>query len=57
LGKSLLIVTLEAVGILGSKLMSFFLLSPRKDNVKASEKALLKAEEAKTLLERYLAVQ
>ena len=57
MGKSLLVVTLEAVGILGSELMSFFLLSPRKDNVKAPEEALLKAKEAKTLLEKYLAVQ
>jgi len=49
LGKSLLVVTLGAVGILKSELMSFFLLSPRKNNAKASEEALLKAEETKTL--------
>jgi len=57
LEKSLLIVTFGAVGILESKLISFFLLSSRKNNVKALEEVLLKIEEAKILLKKYLAVQ
>jgi len=57
LEKSLLIVTFGAVGILESELISFFLLSPRKNNVKALEEVLLKIEEAKILLKKYLAVQ
>ena len=55
--KSLPIITLGAVGILGSKFMSSFSLSPKEDKVKVSEKTFLEAEEAETLLEECLAIQ
>ena len=55
--ESLPIVTLRAVGILGSIPMSSSLLSPKGDKVKALEKTFLEAEEVETLLEECLAIQ
>jgi len=55
--ESLPVVTLGAVGILGSKLMSFSSLSSEEDKYTASGETFLKAEEAETLIEERLAMQ
>ena len=56
LEESLPVVTLEAVGILGSESTLFSSLSPEKNKDKASGKEFLEIEEAETLLEEYLAI-
>jgi len=56
LEESLPVVTLGAVGILGSEPMSFPSLSPEEDKTKASEEAFLEVEEAEILLEDCLAM-
>jgi len=48
LEKSLPVVTLGAVGVLGSELMSFSSLSPGENQAKALGEAFLEAEEAET---------
>jgi len=57
LEESLPIITLGAVGILGSKPTSSFLLSSEEDEDKALGEGFLNAEEVKTLLEEHLAMQ
>ena len=57
LKKSLPVVTLGIVGILGSESTLFFSLSPEKDEDKASGEGFLEAEEAETLLEERLAMR
>jgi len=57
LEESLPIVTLGAVGILGSEPMLSSSLSPEEDEDKASGEGFLEAEEAETLLEECLAMQ
>jgi len=56
LKESLPIVTLGAVGILGSEPMLFNSLSPEEDEDKASGEGFLEAEEAETPLEERLAM-
>jgi len=56
LKESLPVITLRAVGILGSEPTLFFLLSPEEDDNKASGEGFLEAEEAETLLEECLAM-
>ena len=56
LKESLPVVTLGTVGILESEPMLFSSLSPEEDEDKASGEEFLKAEEAETLLEEYLAM-
>jgi len=56
LEESLPVITLGAVGILGSELILSSSLSPKEDEDKASGKEFFGAEEAKTLLEEYLAI-
>ena len=55
--ESLLVVTLGVVGVLESKLISFFLLFLKEDKAIASEETFLETEKAKTLLEEHLAMQ
>ena len=57
LEESLPIVTLGAVGVLGSELMLSSSLLPEEDEDIASEKGFLKAKEAKTLLEERLVIR
>ena len=57
LEESLPVITLGAVGILGSELILSSSLSPKEDKDKASGKEFFGAEEAKTLLEEYLAIR
>jgi len=57
LEKSLSIVILRAVGILGSEPTLFSSLSPEEDEDKVSGEEFLKAEEAETLLEEHLVMQ
>ena len=52
LEKSLLIITLEAVNILGFKTILSFLLSPKVDKVIALENTFLEIEEAEILRSR-----
>jgi len=52
LEKSLLIITLEAVSILGFKTILSFLLSPKVDKVIALENTFLEIEEAEILRSR-----
>jgi len=52
LEKSLLIITLEAVSILGSKTILSFSLSPKVDKVIALENTFLEIEEAEILRSR-----
>ena len=54
LEESLLVVTLRAVGVLGSESTLSSSLSPNED--RASGEGFLSTEEAKTLLEEYLAM-
>jgi len=56
LKESLPVVTLGAVGVLGSEPTLSSSLSPKEDEDKASEKEFLEAEEAETLLEEYFAM-
>ena len=57
LEESLPVVTLGAVGVLGSELMLSSSLLPEEDEDIASEKGFLKAKEAKTLLEERLVIR
>ena len=57
LKESLPVVTLGAVGILGLEPTLFSSLSPEEGEDKASGEGFLEAEEAKTLLEKCLAMQ
>jgi len=57
LEESLPVVTLGAVGVLGSEPTLSSSLSPEEDEDKASGEGFLKAEEAETLLEERLAMQ
>ena len=56
LEESLPVITLRAVGILGSEPTLSSSLSPEKDKDKASGEGFLEAEEAETLLEERLAM-
>ena len=56
LKKSLPIITLGAVGVLGSEPTLSSSLSSEEDEDKASGEEFLKAEEAETLLEERLAM-
>jgi len=56
LKESLPVVTLGAVGVLGSEPTLSSSLSPEEDEDKASEEGFLEAEEAKTPLEERLAM-
>ena len=56
LEESLLVITLGAVGVLGSEPTLSSSLSPEKDEDKASGEGFLEAEEAETLLEEHLAM-
>ena len=55
--ESLPVVTLEAVGVLGSEPMPSSLLSPEEDKATASGETFLRAKEAGTLFEECLAMQ
>ena len=57
LEESLPVITLGAVGVLGSEPTLFSSLSPKEDEDKASEEGFLEAEEAETLLEEHLVMQ
>ena len=57
LKKSLLVITLGAVGVLGSEPTLSSSLSPEEDEDKASGEGFLEAEEAEALLEEHLAMQ
>jgi len=57
LEESLPVITLGAVGVLGSQPTLSSPLSPEEDEDKASGEGFLKAEEAETLLEEHLAMQ
>ena len=57
LKESLPVVTLGAVGVLGSEPTLFSSLSPKEDEDKASGEGFLEAEEAETLLEEHLVMQ
>jgi len=57
LKESLPIVTLGAIGILGSEPMFSSSLSSEEDQAKASGETFLEAEEAEMLLEEHLAIQ
>jgi len=57
LKKSLPVVILGTVGVLGSESTLFSLLSPEEDEDKASEEGFLEAEEAEKLLEERLAMR
>jgi len=52
LTESLPVVTLEAVGILGFELMSFFSLSSEKNKARILEEVFMGVEEVKILLEK-----
>jgi len=56
LEESLSVVTLRAVGILGSEPTLSSSLSPKEDEDKVSEEEFLEAEEAETLLKEHLAM-
>ena len=56
LEKSLSIVTLGAVDILGLEFIFFFLLSPEEDKAKTLGEAFLEIEEAETLLKECLVI-
>jgi len=56
LKKSLPVVTLRTVSILGSEPTLSSLLSSEEDEDKASGKGFLEAEETETLLEEHLAM-
>jgi len=56
LKKSLFIVILRVVSILGSKLISSFSLSSEEDKAIVLRDIFLKAEKAKTLLEEHLII-
>jgi len=56
LEESLPVITLGAVGVLGSEPTLSFLLSPEEGEDKASGEGFLEAEEAETLLEERLAM-
>ena len=55
--ESLLIVILRVVGILGSQLIFFSLLSPKKDNAKVLGEGFLKVEKAEMLFEECFIIQ
>ena len=55
--ESLSIVILEVVGILGSQLIFFSLLSSKKDNVKVLEEGFLKIEKAEMFFEECFIIQ
>jgi len=57
LEESLPVITLGAVGVLGSEPTLFFSLSPEENEDKASGEGFLKTEEAEILLEKYLVMQ
>jgi len=57
LKESLPVVTLGAVGVLGSEPTLSSSLSPEEDEDKASGEGFLEAEEAETLLEEHLAMR
>jgi len=57
LKESLLVVTLGAVGVLGSEPTLSSSLSPEEDEDRASGEGFLKAEEAETLLEERLTMR
>jgi len=57
LKESLPVITLGAVGVLGSEPTLSSSLSPEEDENKASGEGFLEAEEAETLLEECLAIQ
>jgi len=57
LEESLLVVTLEVVGVLGSEPTLSSSLSPEEDEDRASGEGFLEAEEAETLLEECFAMQ
>ena len=57
LEESLLIITLRAVGILGSEPTLFSSLSPKEDEDIVSGEGFLVAEAVETLLEEHLAMQ
>jgi len=56
LKESLPVITLGAVGVLGSEPLLFSSFSPEEDEDKASEEGFLEAEEAETLLEECIAM-
>ena len=56
LKESLPVITLGAVGVLGSEPTLSFSLSPEKDEDTSSGEGFLEAEEAETLLEERLAM-
>jgi len=56
LEESLPVITLGAVGVLGSEPTLSSSLSPEEDKDKASEEGFLEAEEAETLLEEHLVI-
>jgi len=55
--KSLPVITLGVVGVLESEPMLSSSLSSEEEKDRTSEEGFLEAEEAKTLLEKYLAIQ
>ena len=55
--ESLSVITLEAIGVLESEPISSFLLFFQEDKPKTLGETFLKAEEVKTLLERWFAIQ
>jgi len=57
LKESLPIVILEVVDVLGSQLIFFSLLSPKKNNAKVLGEGFLKVEEAEMLLEECFTMQ
>jgi len=57
LKESLSIVILGVVGILGSQLIFFSLLSSKKDNAKVLEEGFLKIEKAEMLFEECFIIQ
>ena len=57
LEESLLVITLGAVGVLGSEPTLSSSLSPKEDEDKASGERFFEAEKAETLLEKHLAIQ
>ena len=57
LKKSLSVVTLGVVGVLGSEPMLSSSLSPEEDEDRASGEEFLEAEEAETLLKEHLAIR
>jgi len=57
LEKSLSIVILGAIGILGSEFISFSSLSSKENKAKDSREAFLETEETETLFEKYFVMQ